>query len=52
MKKEKPIIGIMPKVVREELRLDALSDAIARYKLANKVIPKEWLEEYYEIKIK
>lgn len=45
----KPPIGLMPKFIWEEKRFQAVKEAIDRYMKAEKLVPKEWWEEYSEL---
>lgn len=45
----KPPIGIMPKEIWEENRLEALKEAMERRKQVNLPIPLIWVEEYNEL---
>lgn len=42
----KPPLGIMPKSIWIELRVEALQQAIYRYTNAGLPVPPEWIEEY------
>ena len=46
---EKPPIGLVPKIIRQEQRLNEIIEAINRYFEAKKRIPDEWIEEYHEL---
>ena len=43
---QKPPIGIMPKKMWDEIRMQGLADAINRYNEAKAPVPYEWAEEY------
>ena len=45
----KPPIGVMPKKLYKQQRMDDLKGAIDRYKEANKPIPIEWVTEYNQL---
>ncbi|GED35004.1 hypothetical protein P9G84_31905 [Brevibacillus centrosporus] len=45
----KPPLGLMPRKIWEEKRLDEVVSAIARYLNVNRTIPREWVEEYNEL---
>lgn len=45
----KPPLGIMPKNIWKLKRIKEISDAIKRYLMVRKIIPKEWMEEYNEL---
>jgi hypothetical protein len=45
----KPPLGIMPRYIHDEQRLNDLCLAINRYITGNKAIPIEWIEEYNEL---
>ena len=44
----KPPIGLLPRKIWDEMRRDAVCDAITRYVSDTLPIPSEWLEEYNE----
>jgi hypothetical protein len=46
IKYKKPPLGLMPKRIHDESRLDEISEAIKRYIAEKKEIPIEWIEEY------
>jgi len=46
---EKPPLGIIPKYIWQSQRVNAIWDAIDRYRAVNKEIPIEWIEEYNEL---
>ena len=43
---ERPPLGLMPKYIWQEQRLQDIKEAITRYVSAGKEIPNEWLDEY------
>jgi len=43
---QKPPIGIMPKKMWDEIRMEGLADAINRYSEAKTSVPYEWVLEY------
>lgn len=45
----KPPLGIMPKYIWDEKRLDNLLAAIGRYSAVKKPIPELWVEEYNQL---
>jgi hypothetical protein len=45
IKYKKPLLGLMPKRIHDELRIDEISEAIKRYISEKKEIPIEWIEE-------
>ena len=45
----KPPLGIPPRHLHEENRMQQISDAVARYTEVFKPIPAEWIEEYNEL---
>lgn len=47
--KERPPIGLYPRFLYDEKRLDDVTQAILRYIDAHKVVPAEWWEEYNEL---
>lgn len=46
---EKPPLGVMPKYIWDKKRLSDLTSAMQRYLDAEKLIPKEWVDEYNEL---
>jgi hypothetical protein len=46
---ERPPLGIMPRYIWNEKRLEDLRDAIYRYISAVRPVPAEWIEEYNEL---
>nr|WP_162985123.1 hypothetical protein [Bacillus subtilis] len=42
----KPPLGLTPKWVYDEMRIDEVKSAMYRYLQVDKKIPEEWLEEY------
>ena len=42
----KPPLGIMPKYIHDEKRIDEILDAISRFGSAGVSIPVKWIEEY------
>ena len=46
---EKPPLGVMPKYIWDKKRLSDLASAMQRYLDAEKLIPKEWIDEYNEL---
>lgn len=47
--KNKPPLGVMPRHVHEQLRIQDLTRAIQRYAMACRHIPNEWIEELKEL---
>jgi hypothetical protein len=47
---EKPPIGLIPRFIFEEERLEEIEDAMDRYRAAGKKIPEEWIRERTEIR--
>ena len=45
----KPPLGVLPRRIHDEYRLEALSEAISRYVDAQVTIKPEWIEEYNEL---
>lgn len=45
----KPPLGLRPRWVVDELRMNEISEAITRYMNAGRDIPDEWLEEWQEL---
>ncbi|MFP4976363.1 hypothetical protein ACE6ED_13250 [Paenibacillus sp. CN-4] len=45
----KPPIGLRPRYIWEDLRIKEIEEAMQRYGEAGYVIPREWLEERYEL---
>ena len=50
MKHPKPPVGLRPRDISDEARLDEISEAMKRYSDAGYVIPNEWDRELREIK--
>lgn len=46
---EKPPLGLRPKYISDKERMQEIQEAIDRYKMANKRVPEEWLEEHLEL---
>lgn len=46
---EKPPLGITPRFLLDEKRMDEIASGIARYTSVYKPIPSEWIEEYNEL---
>lgn len=46
---EKPPLGLTPRFIRDEQRIDEIVSAIERYITARKEIPSAWIEEYNEL---
>jgi hypothetical protein len=46
---EKPPLGLIPKHVHQEIRLNNIKEAIQRYMETNKTIDIRWVEEYNEL---
>jgi hypothetical protein len=42
-------IGVMPRWLHDEKRLDEVRSAILRYVGVNQPLPEEWVEEYNEL---
>lgn len=47
-KKKKPPIGLMPKALHEQQRVDNLKTVINRYLEVEEPVPVEWIVEYNE----
>jgi len=45
----KPLIGLIPKSIRQRERLNEIREAIVRYYDAEMEIPIKWVEEYNEL---
>lgn len=45
----KPPIGILPRYIHEEQRIESIKGAMNKYINENKKFPTEWLEEYNEL---
>lgn len=45
----KPPLGLRPRIVVDQLRIEEILEAYDRYKSADYVIPREWSEEYSEL---
>lgn len=46
---KKPPLGIMPRNIWEEQRVDDILEAMKRYSLEEVPIPNEWVEELKEL---
>ena len=46
---KKPPLGLTPKWIMDEHRMQDIHEAIMRYKQSNKEIPSEWIEEYISL---
>lgn len=46
---EKPPLGLKPRKIHDEERLQALAEAITRYVVERKPVPEEWFAEYDEL---
>ncbi len=44
-----PPLGLTPKFIHEQHRMDAIIRAFHRYTIARKIIPDEWIEEFKEL---
>jgi len=42
---DKPPLGLMPRYIHNEKRLEDIKNAISRYSDAGREIPREWIEE-------
>ena len=51
-KQVKPPLGLTPSNIWKELRLRDIDQAIGRYIASNMEIPSEWLEEYFDLKLR
>jgi len=51
-KHKKPPLGLTPRFIRDEQRLNEILAAIERYAAEKTPIPLEWVEEYNEICIR
>lgn len=45
----RPPLGVMPKYIWDEKRMNHLKEAIDRYILANQNVPAEWISEYHDL---
>lgn len=45
----KPPLGLVPRYVRTQQRLEEIKDAVSRRMERNLTIPQEWIEEYNEL---
>lgn len=45
----KPPLGLMPKYLHDEKRLEDIRNAMGRFTDAGKVVPQEWIEEEKEL---
>jgi len=48
----KPPVGLIPKHIWTAQRLNAIWEAIERYRAVDKEIPIEWIQEYNQLIIK
>lgn len=48
-KAQRPPLGLTPKCIYLQYRLQDIKDALTRYAVARKEIPVEWIDEYNEI---
>lgn len=46
---KKPPLGLVPKFIRQEQRIEEIKSAIRRYLIAEYCIPSEWVSEYNEL---
>ena len=46
---EKPPVGILPRKLHVQSRVNDIISAMNRYNLAGKSIPNNWFEELYEL---
>lgn len=46
---EKPPLGITPRHIHQQQRMDDIYDACTRFYEAGREIPQEWIEEYVEL---
>ena len=46
---KKPPLGLTPKFVRKQERMNEIRDALARYYESQMKIPLEWIREYNEL---
>lgn len=44
-----PPLGLRPREIVVQTRINEISAAIGRYTAEHKLIPREWFEEYYEL---
>lgn len=49
LRNERPPIGIMPRYIWEEKRIDDIREAINRYSEKALPIPSQWIEEYNDL---
>lgn len=49
---ERPPLGLRPRIIAEEQRLQEIKEAIMRFMTANREIPQEWVAEYNELATK
>ena len=45
----KPPLGLCPRDIREEQRVEEICEAIIRYKKAKKLVPWDWLKELADL---
>ena len=46
---EKPPLGLIPRYIHREQRVDDIKSAILRFMERNYPIPKKWIKEYNEL---
>lgn len=46
---ERPPLGLRPRIIADEQRLQEIKEAIMRFMAADRSIPQEWLDEYNEL---
>lgn len=46
---ERPPLGIYPRFLHDEKRMEHIAEAIERFTAVGKAVPLEWIEEYDEL---
>ena len=49
MNRKRPPLGIFPRHLHDEKRMEHIVEAIGRFTAVGKVIPPDWIEEYNEL---
>lgn len=47
--KERPPLGVYPRFLHDEKRMEHIAEAIERFTAVGKAVPLEWIEEYDEL---
>jgi len=46
---EKPPLGLMPRRIHNENRMREVYEAIQRYRKEGKMVPGDWIDEYFDL---